>query len=57
MITKETKKHKTPNGGQYSEVYYFNNEMEPVDKSKATVIMVRELDKDKNLIFETQATI
>lgn len=53
MLTKETSKHKTPNGGEYSEIYYFDKNMKPIDKNKAVWCWIRELDKDKNLIFET----
>jgi len=38
-----------------TEIYYFNDEGEIVKKEEATNVIVRELDKDGNLIKETRA--
>jgi len=43
----------TPNGGVKAEIYYMNDNDEIVDKTIATRAVIRELDKDGNLIHET----
>jgi len=57
MITKEVHIGNTPNGGVRSEIYYLNKKRQPVSKEKAEMAIVRELDKDGNLVFETIANI
>ncbi|MBA1336722.1 MAG: hypothetical protein HPY66_3157 [Firmicutes bacterium] len=57
MITKEIHKGSTPNGGVRSEIYYLNKEHQPVAKEKAELAIVRELDEDGNLVFETISSI
>jgi hypothetical protein len=52
MLSKETNIGATPNGGVKSEIYYFNDKNEAVDKKVATKVTIRELDKDGNLIYE-----
>lgn len=44
----------TPAGGDYSEVYYFDDNENAVDKSKATHVIVRECMKDGTLIRTTR---
>ncbi len=56
-MAKEIHKGSTPNGGVQSEIYYLNNERQSVSKEKAELAIVRELNKDGNLVFETIACI
>jgi hypothetical protein len=55
MITMESHDGATPNGGVRSEIYFFDNSGRPTTKEKAVRFTVRELDKDRNVILETQA--
>lgn len=43
----------TPGGGDYSEIYYFDNDNNIVDKDKATKCVIRECLVDGTLISET----
>jgi hypothetical protein len=43
----------TPNGGAYSEIYYFNDRGESVDEAVATRCVIRECAADGALICET----
>lgn len=43
---------KTPLGGDYREYYYFNDDMFPCDKEKATRMIVRECKEGGALINE-----
>ena len=54
MIVKETSKGPTPEGGDYSEIYYFDDEWKAVDKSNATIVPIRELLNDGTLVNETR---
>ena len=47
----------TPNGGAYSEIYYFDAEGNNVDESKATRCVIRECTESGTLIAETWGTI
>lgn len=44
---------KTPSGGDYSEILYFNDAMEPVDGEVATRCVIRECRSDGTPIMET----
>lgn len=44
---------KTPNGGAYSEIYFFDNSGNIVDESKATKCVIRECKENGELIAET----
>lgn len=44
----------TPNGGEYSIMYFYNDKDEPVDSSVATKAVGCEFDKDGKLIFESK---
>ena len=44
---------KTPSGGDYSEILYLNDAMEPVDEEVATRCVIRELRSDGTLVMET----
>lgn len=46
-------KGKTPSGGDYSEIIFFDNDGNIVDESKAVRCVVRECDSEDNLICET----
>ena len=52
-VTYERINEPTPNGGAYSEIYYYNNAGEFVDKSVATRCVIRECAADDSLIRET----
>lgn len=47
----------TPNGGAYSEIYFFDSKGNVVDESEAVKCVIRECDKDGNLIAETWGTV
>lgn len=42
-----------PNGGVKSEIFYMNDDGDVVEKDIATRAVIRELDKNGNLIHET----
>ena len=44
---------KTPNGGDYAEMYFQDDKGNPVEEAKATRFALRECKKDGTLIFET----
>lgn len=54
MIVKETLRAPTPDGGDYSEIYYFDDKGKAVDKSNATKVVIRELLDDGTLVSETR---
>lgn len=43
----------TPNGGDYSEIYFLNKNGKIVDESKATKCVIRECKADGTLVSET----
>ncbi len=43
----------TPNGGAYSEIFYFDDSGNAVDASKASKCVIRECAEDGTLIQET----
>lgn len=47
----------TPNGGDYSEIYYFDSNGNNVDESEAVRCVIRECTKDGELIAETWGTV
>ena len=53
MATIERVDEKTPSGGDYSELVYLNDDMEPVDESVATKCVIRECMSDGALVNET----
>ena len=53
MATIERVDEKTPSGGDYSELVYLNDDMEPVDESVATKCVIRECMSDGTLVNET----
>lgn len=44
---------KTPNGGAYSEIYFFDNSGNIVDETKAVKCVIRECAENGDLIAET----
>lgn len=54
MITKETLRGPTPEGGDYSEIYYFDDKGRAIDKSNATKLIIRELLDNGTLVNETR---
>lgn len=44
---------KTPGGGDYSEIYYFDDDNNLVDEKQATKCVIRECRKNGELINET----
>ena len=57
IITSERKDGPTPNGGDYSEIFYFDDDGNSVDKSAATKVIIRECKNDGTLVKEIFATI
>lgn len=43
---------KTPNGGDYSEIYYFDDDNNLIDEKQATKCVIRECKKDGELVNE-----
>ena len=48
---------KTPNGGDYSEIYYFDSDGNNVDETEAVRCVIRECTIDGELIEETWGTV
>ena len=57
MATRARINERTPNGGAYSEIFYFDKAGNAVDESKATRCVIRECKKNGELICETWATV
>lgn len=53
MANYERINEKTPCGGDYSEIFYFDDNGNPVEAERATKFVIRECDSDGNLIKET----
>lgn len=52
------KNEKTPNGGDYSEIYFFDKDNNPVEeKEKAVKAIIRECKKNGDLVKETFANL
>ena len=51
-MTHERIDEKTPSGGDYSEIYYFDDAGNPTDSEKATNCIIRECLEDGTLINE-----
>ena len=47
---------KTPNGGDYSEIYFFDDNNNPIEESKATRCIIRECKSNGELINEIFGT-
>ncbi len=56
-MSKEVREGPTPAGGILSEIYYFDSEMQSIDKGKAIYSIIRELDDNGNLILETRVNL
>jgi hypothetical protein len=52
-MKKERINEKTPNGGDYSEIYYMDNDGNVVDENVATKAVIRECKENGSLICET----
>lgn len=52
-ITFEEREGKTPSGGSRSEIRYYDDNMQPVDKSRASKCIVKEFDDQGQLLNET----
>lgn len=48
---------KTPNGGAYSKISYFDNQGHIVEKDKATKCIINEYSEDGKVIFTTYGNI
>ena len=57
MLTAEKKVWKTPNGGDYSIVYYFDNDGNDADKSVATNCLCVEYDKNGETVHSQRRYI
>ena len=57
MATRIKIKEKTPNGGAYSEIYFFDASKNPVDEAEAVYCAIRECAENGDLIQETWATV
>ena len=56
MTTYEMVNEKTPCGGDYSEIFYFDDNGNYIEAEKATKFVIRECQSDGNLIKETYGT-
>ena len=57
-MTKEQRiRMATPHGGVEARIIYMDDEMNVVDKEVATQAVIRELDKNGDLVFETWGRI
>ena len=52
-MTSEKKYHKTPAGGDYSEIVFLDDHMNVVDSTVATRCVIRECKLDGTLLKET----
>lgn len=52
-IYSESRVHKTPAGGVRSEVFYYDDHWNPVDKDEATTVDIHEYDENGRLIQST----
>jgi len=52
MVSYEKYIGPTPNGGDYSEIYYFDDAGKPADKEQATRCVIRECLNDGTLVGE-----
>jgi len=57
LITSERRDNPTPNGGDYSEIFYFDDDGNSVDKTVATKAIIKEYKKDGTVINEIFADI
>ena len=48
---------KTPFGGDYSEIYFYDADGKPADEKKAVRCVIRECTKSGTLLKETWATV
>ena len=46
----------TPNGGDYSEIFYFDDNGNPVDSKEATKCIIRECKNDGTIVNEIFGT-
>lgn len=53
MIVRETSVGPTPAGGVRSDIVYLDDQRRPVDKSKATMAIIREFDREGKIVRET----
>lgn len=56
-MTEETKKGRTPNGGDYSKIFYFDKDGNSVDKKKASFCRILEFKNDGTIVGELHATV
>lgn len=57
MATYKRNDEETPSGGAYSEIYYFDDDGNPADEEEATRCLIRECDKNGNLLNEVWGTV
>ena len=57
IITSERRDNPTPNGGDYSEIFYFDDDGNSVDKTAATRAIVKEYKNDGTVVNEVFAFI
>lgn len=57
MPTYKRNDEETPSGGAYSEIYYFDDDGNPADEEEATRCVIRECDKNGNLLNEVWGTV
>lgn len=53
MATYRKVEGKTPNGGAYSEIYFFDKDGNAIDETKADRAVIRECTENGDLIAET----
>ncbi len=57
MANYKKNNEKTPGGGDYSEIYFFDTDNKPTDEKKAVRCVIRECTKNGELLKETWATV
>lgn len=57
MATYRRNNEKTPSGGTYSEIYFFDDDGNPADEKDATRCVIRECGKDGTLLNEIWGTV
>lgn len=53
MATQKRIDEQTPNGGAYSIMFFFDDNDKLVEEKEATKFIVKEYDKNDNIIIET----
>ena len=57
MASHKRDNNKTPSGGAYSEIFFFDDDGNPADEQEATRCVIRECDESGELLNEIWGTV